>query len=103
MKPDQFSGDSELDFEVRLMGCRQGLFKPAHRSLIGIGKRPFAPYKFFRPQTILGNGKRKNKESAKSTKNSGKQERVTELDSCGPSCQQCTEGTQAIHQGEGKP
>ena len=35
MKPDQFSGNSKLDFEVRLMGCRQGLFKPARRSLIG--------------------------------------------------------------------
>ena len=37
------------------------------------------------------NGKTKNQR--KSTKNSGKQERVTELDSCGPSRKQSAEGT----------
>ena len=37
------------------------------------------------------NGKTKNQR--KSTKNSSKQERMTELDSCGPPCKQSAEGT----------
>ena len=44
------------------------------------------------------NGKTKNQR--KRTKNSSKQERVTELDPCGPSRKQSTEGTDSIHQGE---
>ncbi len=88
------------------MGCRQGLFKATHRSLIGILGNVLLHHTNSsdcgsHPGGAERNGKTKNQR--KSTKNSGKQERVTELDSCGPSCQQCTEGTEAIHQGEGKP
>ena len=44
----------------------------------------------------------KTKNQRKSTNNSSKQERMTELDSCGPSRKQSTEGTESIHQGECK-
>ena len=46
------------------------------------------------------NGKTKNQR--KSTKNSSKQERMTKLDTCGPSRKQSAEGTESIHQGKCK-